>query len=138
MNDQTADVEAPPDPGRLLRTASIAAECVVIIVTAALYWSGVIGQVGFWRGLWAGTMLNLVSLLALVQRLSASTAQLAATVETLMVALQDIETRPALQCAGCHARVWLTQGSTADGFPLPPDWAMRNERPYCPSCLARG
>lgn len=125
------DVEAEAhDPGRLLRTASLAVEVTILVGSAALYWSGVIGQVGFWRGLWAGTMLNLLHAVTTATRALRLNARLLAFVS-------DIEARPALRCAGCHTRVWLTHGSTADGFPVPPDWGMRNDRPYCPNCLDR-
>ncbi len=132
---------APPRPW--LRTAVIGALIIGWSVVAGLYLSGVIGAVGFWRGMWAVTVLNLYVVLAQNAGLLRGTATDHAMIAELMQLLNAIRVAPSVRCAGCHTVAHLKSGSLGitaageAGFPLPPGWEVVNERPYCDTCRAR-
>ena len=94
---------------------------------------GIIGFAGFWFALWGIAQLQVVTMLRELREAEARMAGMAQVFASMAVR--------AVRCAGCHRAAVLAQGGPSpddgDFIALPPGWDMRNDRPYCATCLAK-
>jgi hypothetical protein len=111
-------------------------EAVILLGALLTYLVGAVDEVGLWRLIAFGTILNNAFILRinhLVLRHNERLAQILGTIRAI----------PAVRCAGCHLHATKLVGPVEDGdgddaFLLPPGWGIRHERPYCQDCLASG
>ena len=142
MGEPTADMPPPP-PRFQLRAAVWCSLAVSTVAVAALYLTGTIDALWFWRGMWLATMANVLIVLAQNSQLLRDVARWEALVAEMMTMLRAVRMAPAVRCAGCHTAAHLMGGETVTaegepGFALPPGWRMVNERPYCDECVSKG
>lgn len=102
---------------------------VGVVVAIALRTTGVVGEVGFQR-------ILIVTLILDVYLLAATLHVQTREVRAFAEAFDSIRAMPSVRCAGCRRAATLASGPVGDGgVPMPPGWAMKNDRPYCRACL---
>lgn len=109
--------------------------------TLALYLFGTIGALTYYRVTTFGSLVVALGSLATSRSFRLELERWEALAEQQHEMLSSIRAVPTVRCAGCHlAAALLGRGTTdegEEGFLAPPDWELRDERPYCPTCLAK-
>lgn len=140
MTDEAGVDDEQRAPWRL--TAVGGAQLILLVTGVALRLTGVIGEVGLWRMLAVSLVVTWLIMFWMLRQHEHELASWTDLAEKQHALLSSIRAMPSVRCAGCHMAAALLgePGTTEDGQPgmlAPPGWDMRDDRPYCPACLAK-
>lgn len=114
-------------------TAILFVASVLLAVTLLAF--GVVGEVGFWRLLALTNLSLLFAVLFANADLLGENERWAELAEKQGEILSHVQAIPTVRCAGCRTAAVLDGPVVDDEIRLPPGWGLRNDRPYCGTCL---